>query len=161
MSIFSKIKDAIFGHPHPQEDSSAATSAGAAPAATTPMTTTPTTTTPTATTPTTTTPATTTPTTTTADAAPAAAAPAPMSEVDVEAILDSKPGADKHNWRVSIADLMRLLGLDPSFEHRRELAHELGDADYSGTAEENVWLHRQVMTKLAENGGKVPESLRD
>ena len=86
---------------------------------------------------------------------------APISEVDVEQRLDSMDGADRLNWRTSIVDLMKLVGLDASYEERKELAHELGDTDYSGTAEENIWLHRQVMTKLAENGGKVPASLRD
>ena len=86
---------------------------------------------------------------------------APISEVDVEQRLDGMPGADKLNWRTSIVDLMKLVGLDASYEERKELAHELGDTDYSGTAEENIWLHKQVMNKLAENGGKVPASLRD
>jgi len=83
-----------------------------------------------------------------------------ISEVDVEAKLDSMPGADKLNWRTSIVDLMKLVGLDPSYANRKELAHELGDADYSGKAEENIALHQHVMDKLAENGGKVPQSLR-
>ena len=91
----------------------------------------------------------------------ATAAPAPLSEVDVEKRLDSMPGADKLNWRNSIVDLMKLVGLHASFAERKELAHELGDTDYFGTAEENIWLHKQVMKKLAENGGRVPASLRD
>ena len=86
---------------------------------------------------------------------------APISEVDVEQRLDAMDGADRLNWRTSIVDLMKLVGLDASYEERKELAHELGDTDYSGTAEENIWLHKQVMNKLAENGGKVPASLRD
>ncbi len=84
----------------------------------------------------------------------------PISEVDVEARLDAMDGADKLNWRTSIVDLMKLVGLDPSYENRKELAHELGDSDYSGKAEENIALHRHVMDKLADNGGKVPQSLR-
>lgn len=84
-----------------------------------------------------------------------------VSDVDVEAKLDNKPGADKLNWRSSIVDLMKLVDLDPSFENRKELANELGDADYSGKAEENLWLHKQVMNKLAAAGGNVPASLRD
>ena len=84
----------------------------------------------------------------------------PISEVDVEARLDSMDGADKLNWRTSIVDLMKLVGLDPTYENRKELAHELGDTDYSGKAEENIALHRHAMDKLAENGGKVPQSLR-
>jgi len=84
----------------------------------------------------------------------------PISEVDVEARLDAMEGADKLNWRTSIVDLMKLVGLDPSYENRKELAHELGDSDYSGKAEENIALHQHVMDKLAENGGRVPQSLR-
>ncbi|RJY08553.1 DUF3597 domain-containing protein [Aurantiacibacter aquimixticola] len=84
-----------------------------------------------------------------------------VSEVDVEQRLDNMPGSDKLNWRTSIVDLMKLVGLDPSYQNRKELAHELGDKDYSGTAEENIWLHKQVMNKLAEHGGRVPPSLRD
>ncbi len=83
-----------------------------------------------------------------------------ISEVDLEAVLDAKDGADKLNWRTSIVDLMKLVGLDPSYENRKELAHELGDTDYSGKAEENIALHAHVMNKLAENGAKVPQSLR-
>lgn len=84
----------------------------------------------------------------------------PISEVDVEARLDAMEGADRLNWRTSIVDLMKLVGIDPSYENRKELAHELGDNDYSGKAEENIALHRHVMDKLAENGGKVPQGLR-
>ena len=69
-------------------------------------------------------------------------------------------GADKLNWRTSIVDLMKLVGLDPSYENRKELANELGDDDYSGKAEENIALHKHVMDKLADNGGKVPQSMR-
>ncbi len=96
-----------------------------------------------------------------AAAASAAAKPAPISEVDVAAKLDAKPGADKLNWRTSIVDLMKLLGLDPSFSNRKELAGELGDTDYSGTAEENIWLHKKTMQELAKNGGKVPAEFLD
>ena len=70
-------------------------------------------------------------------------------------------GADKLNWRTSIVDLMKLIGLDASYAERKELAQELGRSDYEGSAEDNIWLHRQVMNKLAANGGKVPASLRD
>ncbi|MCB2065482.1 MAG: DUF3597 domain-containing protein [Erythrobacter sp.] len=96
-----------------------------------------------------------------AKAASKEAAPAAMSGVDVEARLDAMPGADKLNWRTSIVDLMKLVGIDSSFENRKELAHELGDADYSGKAEENVVLHKQVMNALAQNGGVVPAKLLD
>ena len=83
-----------------------------------------------------------------------------ISAVDVEAKLDGLDGADKLNWRESIVDLMTLVGLDPSYANRKELAIELGDTDYSGKAEENIALHQHVMDKLAENGGTVPQSLR-
>ena len=132
MGIFSSIKDAIFGKDEPE--------APAAPAA--PH----------------------------APAAPTAPHPGSsggsfvtraLGSVNVVKKLDGMPGADKLNWRTSIADLMQLVGLDPSYANRKELAHELGDADYSGKAEENIWLHRQVMNKLAANGGEVPADLRD
>ena len=56
---------------------------------------------------------------------------------------------------------MKLIGLDASYSERKELAQELGRSNYEGSAEDNIWLHRQVMNKLAQNGGKVPASLRD
>ena len=84
-----------------------------------------------------------------------------VSNVDVEAKLDGMSGADKLNWRTSIVDLMKLVDLDPSYENRKDLANELGDNDYSGKAEENIWLHKQVMNRLAAAGGNVPASLRD
>lgn len=82
-----------------------------------------------------------------------------MSEVDVEAMLDglASKSSEKLNWKTSIVDLMKLLGLDSSLVARKELAEELhytGDTNDSATM--NVWLHRQVMTKVAANGGKVP-----
>ncbi|MBH5322705.1 DUF3597 domain-containing protein [Aurantiacibacter sediminis] len=89
------------------------------------------------------------------------ARPRPVSTMDLEEALDNKPGSDKLNWRTSIVDLMKLVGIDPSYENRKELAAELGDNYYSGTAEENIWLHRQVMAKIAAEGGKVPRSLLD
>jgi len=90
------------------------------------------------------------------------AAPAPAPEpVDVEAVLSGMNGADNLNWRSSIVDLMKLVGIDASFENRKALAHELGDADYSGSAEENIALHKAVMKGLAENGGRVPASMLD
>ncbi|MET3439414.1 hypothetical protein ABIC94_000159 [Variovorax paradoxus] len=95
--------------------------------------------------------------------APAAAAPPPaITVVDVEALLDGMPGASSLNWRTSIVDLMKLLGLDSSLDARKQLAGELSyGADTSDSAKMNIWLHRQVMTKLAANGGKVPAELRD
>jgi len=90
-----------------------------------------------------------------------AARPTPLADVDVEQRLDSLPGADKLNWRSSIVDLMKLIGVDSSFANRKELATELGDSNYSGTAEENIWLHKRTMQELAKNGGKVPRSFLD
>ena len=93
-----------------------------------------------------------------------AAQTAPMQQVDVEQILNdmAQKNPEKLNWRSSIVDLMKLLGLDSSLNERKELANELG---YSGsttdTASMNIWLHRQVMNKLAANGGKVPADLKD
>ena len=83
--------------------------------------------------------------------------------VDVEAVLGAMAAkkGQKLDWRKSIVDLMKLLDLDSSLAARKELAKELnytGDSDDS--AKMNVWLHKQVMQKLAENGGKVPESLK-
>ena len=85
----------------------------------------------------------------------------PVVEVDVEANLSARPGADTLNWGTSIVDLMKLVGIDASYENRKALAHELGDADYSGSAEENIALHKAVMKGLAENGGRVPASMLD
>ena len=83
-----------------------------------------------------------------------------ISEVDVEQQLDAKPGADKLNWRTSIVDLMKLIGLEASYEERKELAIELGRSDYEGSAEDNIWLHKKVMSELARNGGNVPANIR-
>ncbi len=94
------------------------------------------------------------------EAAPAAA-PVAAAPVDVAAVLGAMPGADTHNWQSSIVDLMKLVGIDSSFENRKALAHELGDADYSGSADENIALHKAVMKGLAENGGNVPASMLD
>ena len=93
-----------------------------------------------------------------------AAAPVAMSEVDVEKILDDMTGkaGQQLNWRTSIVDLMKLLGLDSSLDARKELAKELNyTGETSDSAAMNVWLHRQVMTKVAANGGKVPADLKD
>jgi hypothetical protein len=120
MSIFSKIKDAIFG-----KKAVAATPPVDSPAI--PM---------------------------------AQAAPAP-EPIDVEANLAAMAGADGLNWRSSIVDLMKLIGIDSSYNNRKELAIELGNTDYAGSAEDNIMLHKQVMKALAENGGKVPAELLD
>ena len=69
--------------------------------------------------------------------------------------------SQKLNWRTSIVDLMKLLDLDSSLQARKELATELGyTGAKDGSAEMNMWLHKQVMQKLAENGGKVPAELK-
>ena len=148
MSIFGRIKDAIFGSAAAKE-SSAAPSAGAAAApgaAATPTSSGANTTTP--------------PGTATVSAAGAAA---PMSQVDVEAVLTdlaAKKG-QKLDWRKSIVDLMKLLDLDSSLDARKELAKEMNyTGDTSDSATMNVWLHKQVMSKLAASGGKVPDDLR-
>lgn len=92
-------------------------------------------------------------------AQPAAAQP----QVDVEAVLETmaKDNGQSLDWRHSIVDLMKLLSLDSGLEARKQLAHELGyTGDTNDSATMNVWLHKQVMQKLAENGGIVPDSLR-
>lgn len=136
MSIFSRIKDAIFG------SSAKAAPAPAPSAAPKP----------------------------TATAAPKPA-PAPASTtapaaapVDVEAVLQGMAANQKQqlNWRTSIVDLMKLVGLDSSLENRKELARELGyKGDTNDSAAMNIWLHKQVMNQLAAHGGKVPAELKD
>ena len=88
---------------------------------------------------------------------------APIAQVDVEVVLMQMAAASKQklDWRRSIVDLLKLLGLDSTQDARRDLAKELRyTGDMADTATMNLWLHRQVMTKLAENGGRVPNSLR-
>jgi hypothetical protein len=104
------------------------------------------------------------PTATSGVATSPARAAAPMSQVDVAAVLNklAAESKEKLDWRHSIVDLMKLLQLDSSLGERKELAKELGyTADTSDSAAMNVWLHKQVMRKLAENGGKVPDDLKD
>ncbi len=99
-----------------------------------------------------------------ARAGAATAAPATMAQVDVEALLNdmAQKNPEKLNWKTSIVDLMKLLNLDSSLGERKELAKELGyTGDTSDSATMNIWLHRQVMNKLAANGGTVPADLRD
>ena len=96
--------------------------------------------------------------------APATPAPTPMLEVDVEQMLNgmAQKSPEKLNWKTSIVDLMKLLGLDSSLQSRKELAQELHyTGDTNDSASMNVWLHRQVMIKVAANGGKVPADLKD
>ena len=101
-----------------------------------------------------------------APAAPAAAAAPAVAVpvVDVEVVLVDLAGknAETLNWRTSIVDLMKLLQLDSSLASRKELAQELHfTGDTNDSASMNIWLHRQVMIKLADNGGKVPEELKN
>ena len=138
MSIFGNIMGSIFGHAKAATPAPGTAAPGAAPAP--------------------------------GGAKPAAGGPATASTgtaggpaVDVEAVLThlASQNREKLDWRVSIVDLMKLLNLDSSLHARKELAKEL---HYSGntnnSASMNIWLHKQVMTKLAENGGKVPNSLK-
>ena len=92
-----------------------------------------------------------------------AIATAPISGADVEAILKKLHDEQREDfdWRRSIVDLMKLLKLDSGLAARKQLAQELGyTGALDGSAEMNTWLHKQVMTKLAESGGKVPDSLK-
>ncbi len=98
-------------------------------------------------------------------AAPVAPKPAPMAMVDVVSKLDKmasgSPGLD---WKVSIVDLLKLLGMDSSLTARKELATELGcPTDLMGGdyAKMNIWLHKTVLQKIAENGGNIPQNLLD
>ncbi len=94
--------------------------------------------------------------------ATAGATPAAASGVDVEAVLTklASQNREKLDWRHSIVDLMKLLNLDSSLSARKELAKELHySGDTNDSASMNIWLHREVMQKLAENGGKVPADL--
>ncbi|MBV8934518.1 MAG: DUF3597 domain-containing protein [Alphaproteobacteria bacterium] len=134
MSIFGNIMSAIFGH------SSAAAAAPAA--ATQPGT-----------------PA----AQSAASAVASGAGASPTSPVDVAAIMDDLAAKTPQqlNWRTSIVDLMKLINLDSSLAARKELAQELHySGDTNDSASMNIWLHKQVMTKLAENGGKVPDELK-
>ena len=83
--------------------------------------------------------------------------------VDIAAVLDgmAKNNPEKLDWKHSIVDLMKLVGLDSDYASRKELAEELGNTDYTGSAEDNIRLHKQVMGELARNGGKVPAEFLD
>lgn len=97
-----------------------------------------------------------------ADAASASATA--QQPVDVEAVLTAmaEKNPQKLNWRTSIVDLMKLVGMDSTLQERKELATELGYTGATdGSAEMNMWLHKAVMKKMAENGGKVPASMMD
>jgi hypothetical protein len=97
-----------------------------------------------------------------APTAPPSSATQPK-EVDVAAVLNglNAKSPQKLNWQTSIVDLMKLVGMDSSLQHRKELAAELGyTGDTNDSAVMNIWLHKAVMQKLAANGGKVPDTLR-
>jgi hypothetical protein len=132
MSIFGKIMSAIFGTKADAATPGTATASGGS--------------------------------TTTAGSAPApGSTAAPMASVDVAPILDKAVAAKKEKleWRTSIVDLMKALDIDSSLTARKELANELhyaGDTNDSATM--NIWLHKQVLTKLAANGGKLPADLK-
>jgi Domain of unknown function (DUF3597) len=133
MSIFGKIMSAIFGTTASAATAGAGASAGAA----------------------------STPGSATASSS-ASAAPAAQS-VDVAPILDKAVAAKKEKleWRTSIVDLMKALDIDSSLGARKELAKELGyTGDTNNSATMNVWLHKQVMAKLAANGGKLPADVK-
>ena len=134
MNIFGKIKDAIFGR-KAEARPQQRTPAGPAGGATPPTTT------------------------------PRPAPTPTMEQVDVEQVLtglQKEKGNPDLNWRTSIVDLMKLLGIDSSLDNRKELATELGyTGDKDGSAEMNIWLQKAVMKELAKNGGKVPANLTD
>ncbi len=138
MSFFDKIKNAIFGKAEAATETAApspAPSGSPAPAAPAPAQ-------PTAT----------------------SAAPAPAGTVDVAAILDAavKKNGQKLDWKHSIVDLLKALDLDSSLSARKELAAELHyPGDTSDSAAMNMWLHKAVIKKLSENGGKLPAELLD
>jgi hypothetical protein len=101
-----------------------------------------------------------------ADAAPGGSASstsaAPGQSVDVAPVLDKAVAAkgEKLEWRTSIVDLMKAVDIDSSFSARKELATELGySGDSNDSASMNIWLHKQVMAKLAANGGKLPAEM--
>src|SRR5439155_25192360 len=93
----------------------------------------------------------------------ASASDAPPQTVDVAPILDKAVAAKKEKleWRTSIVDLMKALDIDSSLGARKELAKELGyTGDTNDSASMNIWLHKQVMTKFAANGGKLPPEIK-
>jgi hypothetical protein len=97
-------------------------------------------------------------------ASSSSAAAAPAQTVDVAAIVDKAAAAkkgEKLEWRTSIVDLMKALDIDSSLSARKELAKELGySGDTNDSATMNIWLHKQVMAKLAANGGKLPPEIK-
>jgi 3-oxoacyl-ACP reductase-like protein len=102
------------------------------------------------------------PTTAAASAAASSSSAQPASAVDVTKILDdlAAKNSEKLDWRKSIVDLMKLVDMDSSLSARKELAKELNySGDTSDSAKMNVWLHKEVLRKISENGGKVPQDL--
>jgi hypothetical protein len=148
MSIFGNIMSSIFGHAkaQPAQPSSATPGKTSGPTPTSASSKTPG------------------PAPASGSGAKTAAAPAASrAQVDVAAVLTelAHKNKEKLDWRNSIVDLMKLLKLDSGLSARKELAKELHyTGDTSDSAAMNIWLHKQVMTKLAENGGKVPDSLK-
>src|SRR5580658_4546633 len=133
MSVFGNIMSAIFGHAAKAQPAPATAGASAGAGA---------------------------PSSSTSSTAPSVS---PLSQVDVESVLVQLASRNKEklDWRKSIVDLMKLLDLDSSLPARKELAKELHyTGDMANSADMNIWLHKQVMIKLAENGGKVPDSLK-
>ena len=99
-----------------------------------------------------------------AAAAPAPAAPVAVSMATIEASLEDMASSSKQklDWRHSIVDLMKLVGIDSDITNRRALASELGyTGDLNDSATMNVWLHKEVMRRRAESGGQVPANLMD
>jgi hypothetical protein len=130
MSIFGKIKDAIFGRAAHAATPTPEVSAAAVAAAT--------------------------------DAIAAINTGVANQSVDVEAMLTEMSAGKDLNWRTSIVDLMKLVGMESSLAERKELATELGyTGELNGSAEMNIWLHKAVMRELSVNGGKVPAELLD
>jgi Domain of unknown function (DUF3597) len=147
MSIFGKIMGAIFGHEASATPAGGgSTPTGSAPAGSTPSGSAPA--------------GGGAPSGTASSAAPASA---PTKTVDVAPILDKAVAAHKEKleWRTSIVDMMKALDIDSSLAARKELAKELGyTGDTNDSASMNVWLHKQVMAKLAANGGKLPPEIK-
>jgi len=151
MSVFGSIVSAIFGSKHAASVTAAASPSSPSPSTGAAKGT-----------------SASSPSTAAAPSAPAgtsagSAAAKPISKADVEAILAKLADEqdEGYDWKGSIVDLMKLLKLDSGLGARKQLAQELGyTGALDGSAEMNVWLHKQVMTKLAESGGKVPDSLK-
>ena len=155
MSIFDRIKSAIFGEAHAAQTPAATSAPAAAPTSATPS-------------PTPTASAQAAPSASPSSASPtpapqtASTTAAPAANVDVGSILDAavKKSGQKLDWKHSIVDLMKLLDMDSSLTSRKELAAELHyPGDTSDSASMNIWLHQEVLKKFIENGGDVPSEL--